>query len=482
MKKITLLFTGLLFSICLFSQGNTNITIKIPQLDTTKLVAQIFVLDPSQKLDSEYFKDTLEIKNGKCHFNFNIKNPALVTLLINEKYLTFPGIYEVLVEPSDNLTFALPPFKEARFHGFGIENIKIRGKGSKKLNLSQRSIVQYFEVYNSDLIEKNQSLAYRFETTDRKLNAVDSVIDLNIEVSRPIKNLLKAQLYSDILVPLYRVCMVSKSDSLQTLFRKYILGKRRLEVFNKKEVIKYYGSGIVPSSLILSEFKNPVSIAGNNYQNERKIEFAELLFRKLQKNPEIRDYLLSNHLIKTMRRGLDSATVELFGYYRDHVDPNNPNFANVLKIYEEIERKFAVGKPFYDFSLPDSMGKIYSLKDFKGKILVIDFWFNGCVGCKQMVPVLEQLEKVIDNKNIQFISIGIDKRESWLKGIGRYSSPNSLQLFTGGRSNDHPMMKYLNIYSYPRLIVVDREGKILSAPPDPRFNKDGFITYLKSIT
>lgn len=482
MKKIILLLTGLLLSICSFSQGNTKITIRIPQLDTTKLVAQIFVLDPSQKIDSEYYKDTLEIKNGKCHFNFNIKNPALVTLIINEKYVTFPGIYEVLVEPLDNLIFYLPPFKEAGFHGFGIENIKIKGKGSNKLNLSKRIVIEYFEVYNSDLSEKDQSLAYRFKTTDRKLQVVDSVISLNAVVSRQIKNLIKAQLYSDILVPLYRVCMVSKNDSLQTLFRRYILDKRRLEIFNKKEIIKYYGSGIVPSSLILLEFKNPVNVYGNSYQNEKKIEFAELLFRKLQNNPEVRDYLLSNHLIKTMRRGLDSGTVELFSFYRNHVDPNNSNFSNVLKIYEEIERKFAVGKPFYDFSLPDSMGKMYSLKDFKGKILVIDFWFNGCVGCKQMVPFLEQLEKEIDNKNIKFISIGIDKRESWLKGIGRYSSPNSLQLFTNGRSNDHPMMKYLNIYSYPRLIVVDRDGKILSAPPDPRFNKDGFIRYLKSIT
>lgn len=482
MKKVILFFTGLLFSICSFSQGKTKITISIPQLDTINLVAQIFVLDPIQKIDAEYYKDTLEIKNGKCHFTFDIKNPSLVTLKINEKFLTYPGIYEILVEPSDDLTFDLPPFKEVGFHGFGIEKISVSGKGNKKINLAKRSIVQYFEVYKSDPIDSEQSLTYRFESTYRKLKIIDSIFSLNTTVSAQIKNLIKAQLYSDILLPLYRVCMVSKSDSLSALFQKYITDKKCVEIFYKKVVINYFGSGIVPSSLILAKFKNPINVLAINYQKEKKIEFAKLIFTELPKYPDVRDYLLSHHLIKTMRRGLDSTTIQLFNYYCDHVDSDDPNFSNVLKIYEETERKFAVGKPFYDFSLPDSTGKIYSLSDFKGKVLVIDFWFNGCVGCKQMVPVLEELENEINNQSIQFISIGIDKRDSWLKGIGRYSSPNSLQLFTEGRSSDHPMMKYLNIYSYPRIIVVDKDGEILSAPPDPRYNKERFKTFIKSIT
>lgn len=479
MKIIILTLAISLCSLFAFAQGNTKIRINIPQADTTTLSVAIFVLDPIQTIGAGKYQDTVLIKNGQCQFTLDMKNPSLVYLTINNKYVTFPGVYGVIVEPSDNLVFDLPDMKEAGYFGFGILQTKISGIGSEKINLTKKIIRKVFDIYKSDLASPSQSLAYKYKTTDRKLQVIDSLYRLDKTVPLKIKDLIKANLYAEIMADLNKTSLRSQSDSVSGLYKKYVVDKKRAEIFFKKDVIKYAGSGsAVPSYLILTERKTP-KMNEEFLLETKQLQYAQLLVKRLKKFPEIRDYLLSNHLISSIRNGLDSTTTKLYEYYCNEADFNNPNYTTVTNLYVDIEKKFSVGKPFYDFSLPDSTGKLYALSDFKGKVLVIDFWYNGCSGCKFMVPVLEEIEKEMAGTAVQFISIGIDKRDLWLEGIGKYSSQNSLQLFTEGQNKDHPMMKYLNIYSYPRLIIVDKNGNIAPAPNDPRVDKNGFVEMVK---
>ncbi len=478
MKNLIIILIHIVFPFSVFSQGHTRITIKISHPDTIPLSARVFVEDPLQPIRQGYYEDTVAVENGHCEFYLDIKNPSLMTLIVNDKYVTFPGSYSVVIEPEDDLVFNLPPLKEASNYGFGIPNINIGGKGSSKVNMAKNMWTKCLEIYNTDPAYQTQSLTYQFETTDRKLNAINSIYNENKSIPRNIREIIKAQVYGSILESLFRSCVRSESDSVRLLFDKYIVKKKRMDVFFKKDVIKY-ASNFIPY-LLLSEFRNPVKFGGEFFSKKHKIAYAEIVARRLSSYPEMRDYLLSKHLMSSILNGFDSTTAKLYQFYLDNADFNNPNYSTVIKTYEEIEGKFAVGKNFYNFSLPDSTGKIYSLSDFRGKVLVIDFWFNGCGGCRLMVPALKQVEKELAGSEVQFISIGIDSRDDWLKGIGKYSSANSLQLYTNGQTNKHPMIQYLNIRSYPRLIIVDQNGKILPAPSDPRSDPERFVYLIRS--
>lgn len=477
MKNFFIICINVLYSFIVYSQGNTKITIKIPQPDSTTLNAQILIEDPLQPINSGYYRDTVKIENGSCEFTFDIVNPSLMTLFVNDKYLTMPGVYSLIIEPKDNLVFDVPAL-EAGHYGFGITNVGISGKGSTKLNMTKDMVLGCLDIYRSDPSYLAQSLTFKFQTTDKKLNIIDSMYKINTSVSVKVKDLIKAHLYAQLLEPLFRSCNRSESDSVRPLLDKYIVEKKRLEFFYKKNVVKY--AGTIGSYLVLTEFKNPVKVGGEFYQKRHKIEYAELLVRRLSKFPEIRDYLLSNHVITSVLKGLDTTSTELYKFYLENADFNNPNYTTVIKTYDEIEKKFAVGRPFYDFALPDNKGRIFTLSDFKGKIIVFDFWFNGCGGCRTMVPALSEAEKELKDKGVQFVSIGVDPKDLWLAGIGKYSSSNSLQLYTEGQADKHPMMQYLNLYSYPRLIIVDKNGKILPAPPDPRSNLKQFVQLIQS--
>lgn len=479
MKNLILSLISILYCISAHSQGNTKITLNIPQIDTAELKATISIEDPLRKIGEGRFKDTQIIKNGQCTFSFEIENPSYVTLLINNKYLTFPGDYSVIIEPGDNLNFDIPSMKEAGFFGWGIMKVNISGKGAAKVNLFKTAMGKCLEIYAKDPEYAKQSITYKYETTDKKLSVMSAVLDRDKTTSNYIKELIKAQLYGTTMVSLFRSSKRSESDSVHYLFNKYIVKKRRMDVFFRKNIVQYGGS--IGSYLILTEFKNPVKVGADDFERKNRLQYAEILVKRLEKHPEIRDFMLSKHLMASIRSAFDSTTTKLYRYYCDHANFNNPNYNSVVKLYEATEMKLAEGRPFYNFSLPDSTGKFHNLSEFKGKVLVIDFWYNGCGGCKLMVPALEDIELEMKEKDVQFISIGIDKKDLWLDGIGRYSSANSLQLFTDGQSKEHPMMKYLNIYAYPRLIIVDKNGNIAAAPPEPRSRKKEFINFIHTL-
>ena len=50
-------------------------------------------------------------------------------------------------------------------------------------------------------------------------------------------------------------------------------------------------------------------------------------------------------------------------------------------------------KPAPDFALKDSTGKQFTLKHYRGKVLLLDFWATWCHGCKQEMPWFVDLDR-----------------------------------------------------------------------------------------
>ncbi|MDR6809668.1 peroxiredoxin [Dyadobacter sp. BE34] len=124
----------------------------------------------------------------------------------------------------------------------------------------------------------------------------------------------------------------------------------------------------------------------------------------------------------------------------------------------------AEGKEMFDFELQNTSGKLVKLSDFKGKTVLIDFWYTGCGGCEQYYgKVLSNVEKELHGKDIEFISISMDRgKERWMKSIksNQYTSEHATNLYTGGVGFRHEVATRYGISSFPTLIVVDKEGKI----------------------
>lgn len=134
-----------------------------------------------------------------------------------------------------------------------------------------------------------------------------------------------------------------------------------------------------------------------------------------------------------------------------------------FRIVRDYSRHLSKGSIPYNFTLPDTEGRKVRLSDFKGKVIVIDFWFTGCRGC---VKFNEKIAKVKEsfsaNKNIVFLSICVDRdKKLWLNSVrqGLYTDETSINLFTAGLGESHPLIQHYFIGSYPFSLLINHEFK-----------------------
>jgi peroxiredoxin len=134
---------------------------------------------------------------------------------------------------------------------------------------------------------------------------------------------------------------------------------------------------------------------------------------------------------------------------------------------------YAKGAQAYNFSLKDTKDHTVSLSDFKGKVVVVDIWAMWCAPCLAEKPFFQKVEESFKDRNdIVFIGIshdGQEKKEIWKKFVEKKGWKN-IELLA---NYDESIGKYYKIEGIPRLMIFDKEGKIVTVdaprPSDPEF-------------
>jgi peroxiredoxin len=66
--------------------------------------------------------------------------------------------------------------------------------------------------------------------------------------------------------------------------------------------------------------------------------------------------------------------------------------------------------PTPDFSLPSPDGKKITLKDFRGKVVFLNFWASWCVPCREEMPAMERLYQEFQDKNFVVFAVSVKDR------------------------------------------------------------------------
>jgi len=66
--------------------------------------------------------------------------------------------------------------------------------------------------------------------------------------------------------------------------------------------------------------------------------------------------------------------------------------------------------PTPDFTLPDPAGKKVSLKDFRGKLVMLNFWASWCAPCREEMPTMERLYQEFKKKG--FVILAVDVKDN----------------------------------------------------------------------
>lgn len=114
-----------------------------------------------------------------------------------------------------------------------------------------------------------------------------------------------------------------------------------------------------------------------------------------------------------------------------------------------------VGKPLAEVSGTDLQGKKRQLSEFRGKVLVLDFWYRGCGWCIRSMPQLKQVADDFKNEPFELIGMNTDRNAADARFV-----IDAMKLNYSTIQIDNDTAKQLNVQAFPSLLIVDRTGVV----------------------
>jgi len=136
----------------------------------------------------------------------------------------------------------------------------------------------------------------------------------------------------------------------------------------------------------------------------------------------------------------------------------------VLEAYALAKNRQLTGNA-PSFSLPDVNGKMYTLEDFKGKYLLIDFWASWCAPCRAKNKELNRHYQELKDMGLNVVSISLDKdRDKWLRALDE-DQVSWLQLVDLEGFEQSKVGTDYKVKQVPTVYLIDPEGKVLITSP-----------------
>jgi thiol-disulfide isomerase/thioredoxin len=130
-----------------------------------------------------------------------------------------------------------------------------------------------------------------------------------------------------------------------------------------------------------------------------------------------------------------------------------PNFSG----RPELSKPNIVGLAAPAFKLPKLKGGELSLEQFRGKVVLVDFWATWCGPCREEMPTFEKLHKELGDKDVVILAVDVGEGAEVVSDYidkGKYTFPVLLAEGTATTAA-------YSVNAYPTLVSIDREGKVV---------------------
>mgnify|MGYP003877714903 FL=1 len=111
-----------------------------------------------------------------------------------------------------------------------------------------------------------------------------------------------------------------------------------------------------------------------------------------------------------------------------------------------------------DFSLKGLDGKEYKLSNFRGKVVVLDFWATWCPPCRASLPFFENIHKKYKDKGLVVVGVSVDMSDRVVKKFVESKGLTYLILL----DKDNLVSDLYNVFSIPTTIIIDKNGNIVT--------------------
>jgi peroxiredoxin len=127
---------------------------------------------------------------------------------------------------------------------------------------------------------------------------------------------------------------------------------------------------------------------------------------------------------------------------------------------KKIQSGLAEGTKFPDFSEKDTAGKPLSIANYKGKVVLLDFWATWCGPCVHELPNVIKTYDTYHKQGFEIIGISLDKDQEKLASFTKEKNMTWVQYFDGLVWQNKLAVKY-GVNSIPATYLLDGQGTII---------------------
>ena len=131
-------------------------------------------------------------------------------------------------------------------------------------------------------------------------------------------------------------------------------------------------------------------------------------------------------------------------------------------------------EPFSDFELTTLEGDVISIEDFRGKIVVVDFWSSWCAPCRAEGPVLAETYKTWRERGVEFIGVAIWDSEGPVRDFIEF---HDIQYVNGIDPSGQISVDF-GVSGIPEKFFINPDGEIVRkvVGPNTKDTLDGILT------
>jgi peroxiredoxin len=142
-------------------------------------------------------------------------------------------------------------------------------------------------------------------------------------------------------------------------------------------------------------------------------------------------------------------------------------------------------KPAPEFSLISSQGTLLKLADYRGKVVLLDFWATWCGGCKIEIPWYMEFDQKYKPQGLAVIGVSMDE-DGW-KVVKPFLAQERDPETGGHTAMKYPVVlgndtlaKAYNLTSMPMTLLIDRQGKVALSHTG-MVNKNDFERHIQDL-
>lgn len=157
------------------------------------------------------------------------------------------------------------------------------------------------------------------------------------------------------------------------------------------------------------------------------------------------------------------ADYEYFKKVSENLSIALPKNGWVMNLKERVSQlgNIVIGNEAPDFTIKTPNDENISLKSFRGKFVLVDFWASWCKPCLEENPVVVSAYAKFKSKNFEVFGVSLDQnKQAWIDAIAKnkmtWKHGSDLQFWDSA-----PAIMY-NVQSIPYNILVDPQGKIIA--------------------